>query len=163
MFLLVLLSLFLFINGERSCNYQMYGINSFLVYQVQGCNRLTLQPDRTKFVLPAGESVQSRCFCNKDSNENAEVAWQFENGDKVPKKTNRNRNRPHHTALPNQNGATLVIPNLSKRWEGVYRCVGGQRVIENITIEIEQPPGKSVVRLCVFNNYNDELRRTNDQ
>jgi len=103
-----------------------------------------LQPDRTKFVLPAGESVQSRCFCSKGSNENTEVIWQFEDGDKVPKKTNRNRNRPHHIALQAKDGVTLVIPNLSTRWEGVYRCVGGQKVIENITIEVEQPPGKSV-------------------
>ena len=103
-----------------------------------------MQPDQNNFVVAAGEYVESRCFCSRGNNEDTEVYWQFEDGSKVPKKNNRNRNRAHHIELQNRNGATLVIPSLSKRWEGVYRCVGGQKVTESVTIKIEQTPGKSL-------------------
>jgi len=122
------------------------GISYFVTeFQVQGCKRLTLQPDQTKFVLPGGESVQSECFCSRGSDEDTEVFWQFKSGNKVPKKNNRNRNvRPHQTELQSKNSATLVIPDLSMRWEGVYLCVAirGQKVVESITVKIEQLPGK---------------------
>ncbi|XP_065904697.1 receptor-type tyrosine-protein phosphatase F-like isoform X2 [Dysidea avara] len=124
MFLLILLHFFVVSN----------------VFQVQGCKRLTLQPDQNNFVVAAGEYVESRCFCSRGNNEDTEVYWQFEDGSKVPKKNNRNRNRAHHIELQNRNGATLVIPSLSKRWEGVYCCVGGQKVTESVTIKIEQTP-----------------------
>ena len=114
-----------------------------VVLQVHCCKQLTLEPDQTEFLLAVGESVQINCVCSQGGQRNVEVFWQFDNGNKVPRRNNRNRDRAHRVDSQNQRNSTLVIPDLTDRWTGEYQCEASRvRLIKTITINIVQPPGK---------------------
>lgn len=103
--------------------------------QVQSCDRLYLKPNRTKYIVPAGDAIEIRCLCNKESSEH--TVWYYADGTKVPVVKRATRDQPYHKR--HKNGGVLVVPRVSEHTGvGVYRCKGGS-LVTNISIQLLEP------------------------
>lgn len=115
-----------------------------VVLQVESCDRLVLKPNRTTYLVTAGDSLEARCLCNEGSDERA--AWYYANGTRVPvARQIKSRDQPHHKKHKTGSGEILVLPQISERnGVGVYRCEGGS-LVKNITVELSNGSGIQII------------------
>jgi len=110
----------------RACVY----LDTFcVVFQVQSCGRLDLEPNRTKYIVSAGDTIEIQCLCNEER-----AVWYFGNGTIVPVGKKRIGDQPYYRKQ--RNGGILVVSQISKRnGVGLYRCEGGP-FAKNVSVQL---------------------------